>query len=185
MDLATNEKAQDAANVMGQDSLTNELKNSTDSPVNNGYIDQILAIAARGWPVFPCGTDKRPLIATGFHVASLDPVQIRTWWKVWPAALVAIPTGAVSGFDVLDVDVKNGQPGLASLAKLVETHGPLPTTLVAETRSGGFHYYFKHVEGARNSASKIAPGIDVRADGGYVIAPPSLGYRWIGQGVQS
>jgi len=183
--LHTNERPSPLVTVEGQDSLTNELDYSSQPAENNGYIEQILALAAKGWPVFPCGADKRPLIAGGFLKASLDPLQIRTWWATWPSALVGVATGAISGFDVLDIDVKDGQPGLASLAKLVETHGSLPATMVAETRSGGFHYFFKHVEGARCSAGKIAPGIDFRADGGYAIVAPSLGYRWISQGVQS
>ena len=82
------------------------------------------------------------------------------------APLVGFPTGKASGIDALDIDPKNGGdkwPGLAAL----------PATRTHRTRSGGRHYLFKHVEGVRNSQSKIAQGIDVRGEGGFVVAWPA------------
>ncbi len=172
----TNEKTRDGSNATGQDSHTNGPKNSRKSPEINGYIDQILEHAERGWPVFPCNSDKHPLIETGFHAASTDPVKIRSWWQRWPDALVAIPTGDVSKIWVLDIDCKNGVNGSETLEAMIEEHGFIPDTFRVQTRSGGFHLYFKNVEGLRNSAGKIGHGIDVRAQGGYVICPPSAGY---------
>jgi hypothetical protein len=83
---------------------------------------------------------------------------------------------------VLDVDPPHG--GEASLRQLVGEHGPLPATRSVISGSGGTHLYFAHPGGTiRNSAGALGPGLDVRGDGGYVIAPPSIhpsgaAYRW-------
>jgi len=106
-----------------------------------------------GLPRFPCTADKRPLTPNGFYGARVGADD-----SGWP--LVGIPTGKVSGIDVLDVDVE----GLDWL-KSVE----LPATRVHETRSGGKHLFWIHADGLRNSAGRIARGVDVRADGGYFI----------------
>jgi hypothetical protein len=148
-------------------------------------LDRALAYAASGKPVFPCGADKRPLTAHGFKDASTDPGMIREWWTRWPDALIGLPTGAWCW--VLDIDIKHGQPGAESLADLIRAHGQLPETRTAKTQSGGTHYYFQPVEAIACSAGYtkdgvphgVADGIDVRARGGYVIAPPSPGYEWI------
>ena len=124
----------------------------------------------RGWPVFPAAPgSKRPLTQNGFHDASVDPAQIEKWWDKWPDANVAIPTGAVSGLVVIDVDRKDGRDGAEAYINL-----GLPETLAINTPTGGMHAYFRHpgVE-VRNRANWL-PGIDIRGDGGYVIAPPSV-----------
>ncbi len=142
-----------------------------------------LAYAARGWRVFPlrsildgggcscrkeCSSPgKHPLINAWQDKATTDPVQVEVWWGKWPTANVGIATGAGSGIVVVDVDPRHGGDG--SLAKL-----DLPATYTVQTGGGGLHLYFQHPgREVRNSASEIAPGIDVRGDGGYVIAPPS------------
>ena len=76
-----------------------------------------------------------------------------------------LPTGAVSGIDVLDIDPRNGGEDW-----LKEAINSIPITRIHHTRSGGKHFLFRHADGVRNSAGKIAPGIDIRADGGYIIA---------------
>jgi hypothetical protein len=134
--------------------------------------DQLLAAAlvyaARGWPVFPVN-GKEPLTARGFKDASLDPAGIRAWFDCYPEAGVAIATGAVSGLVVLDEDTPHGGGGsLAQLSRLPETYTVL-------TGGGGKHYYFAHPgEPVPCSAGKLGPGLDVRGDGGYVVAPPSV-----------
>lgn len=100
----------------------------------------------------------------------MDAEHVRWLWRDFPGPLVCIPTGAVSGFAVLDVDPDHG--GCDWLHKQFDR---LPRTRVHETRSGGFHLLFRHKPGLRNSAGKIAPGVDVRADGGYVIWWPAAG----------
>lgn len=148
------------------------------------YPAHILALAERGWPVFPCGSDKTPLIKTGFLAASLDPEQIRKWWAQWPAALVGVATGAVSGITVVDIDTKDGKRGDINWQQMIGDNGPLPDTMQVESRSGGAHVYLKYVPGSRISQSKLAPGIDVRSDGGYIICPPSAGYKYINPGTE-
>lgn len=119
----------------------------------------------------------------GLTVASVDPATIEGWWRRWPSANLAIRTGAVSGLVVLDVDPGHG--GDESLEALLSDHGPLPPGTVVRTGSGGRHFYFGHPGGViRNDAGRrLGPGLDIRSDGGYVIAPPSshtsgTKYRW-------
>jgi hypothetical protein len=126
---------------------------------------------------------KHPRVAGGLTAASVDPATIERWWRRWPTANVAIRTGAVSGLIVLDVDPDHG--GDDSLDALLRDHGPLPPGAVVRTGSGGRHFYFAHPGGViRNDAGRrLGPGLDIRGDGGYVIAPPSrhtngASYRW-------
>jgi putative DNA primase/helicase len=148
-------------------------------------LEAALELAGRGTPVFPCRSKdqgqrkaKEPLIAGGFKNATTDPEQIREWWSKWPDAFIGMPTGEASGFWVLDIDVKR-EDGLATLAQLEAEHGKLPDTLTATTMNGGQHRYFRMSPGTTiQSRAGIAPGIDVRGNGGYVIVPPSPGYQW-------
>ena len=125
----------------------------------------------RGWPVFPCNSMKRPLTPRGFHDATTDEAQLQ-WW-CWDAALVAVATGRHSGLVVLDIDIRESGSGLDTLQMLgVNFH---PQTATAHTPSGGIHCFFAWPGyEVPNSASKIGPYLDVRGDGGYVIAPPSV-----------
>jgi predicted P-loop ATPase len=134
-----------------------------------------LRYAALGWPVFPC-TGKAPLIYNGFHGAVTDEKTIRDWWTKWPNANIGLATG--HKFFVFDVDnkkhEKQSQTGLESLEILESKHGKLPDTIQQITGSGGRHYLFAPYIGLRNSSSKVAPGIDIRGEGGYIIAEPSI-----------
>ena len=81
-----------------------------------------LAYAAHGWPVFPCNhIDKKPLTRHSFKDASVDPDQIRAWWKHYPEAMIGVPTGASTGIVILDVDqnIGKGKHGEASLKLLI------------------------------------------------------------------
>ena len=165
-----------------------------------------LAYAKRGWLVVPlhnpkqgvcscrkknCGSPgKHPRTEHGLKDGSKDQKQIWSWWEKWPDANLGILTGQESGLLVLDVD---GVDGKASLQELTGAHGSLPKTLCVKTgRTGtdgkrkGCHYYFRAPVGAaiRNSAGIVGKGLDIRADGGYVVAPPSLHpsgllYEWL------
>jgi hypothetical protein len=131
-------------------------------------------------PTFPCDVNKRPLTPNGFKDATTD-----DWTASYPhAAMTGMPTGATSGLFVLDLDVNKQtgeQIGEANLAALGIT---IPDgTPCVRTPSGGLHYYFLHHPGLKSTANKIASKIDTRADGGYVIVPPSNGYTWITSGV--
>ena len=133
-------------------------------------LSKALALAERGFLVFPCGANKRPTCKRGFHAAERDPDKVTGLFRRCGGELVGLPTGAVNGFDVLDWDPKNG--GAESIAAL---RPRLPQTREHRTRSGGGHLVFLHHPGIRNTAGKIAPGIDTRGDGGYVIWWPMHG----------
>ena len=112
----------------------------------------------------------------GFHDATRDPAEIKAQFGTPGAAMIGVPTGQGAGFFVVDLDVKNGGQGLEWLAA---NQHRLPRTRTHKTRSGGQHLLFQWPEGCtvRNSASRIAPGVDVRGNGGYIIAPPSPDYE--------
>lgn len=155
----------------------------TDARDNEAAAGTMLAAALdyalAGLPVLPLA-GKVPRNSNGLTGASTDVAVIAEWWRRWPDANVGIRTGAASGYVVLDVDLPDGA---ASLAELERRHGKLKTAQVL-TGSGGWHYWFKHPGGdLRNSASLLGPGLDVRADGGYAVAPPSVhesgnSYKW-------
>jgi bifunctional DNA primase/polymerase-like protein len=157
------------------------------------------AYAARGWAVLPlwwpaaggctCGRQECPsngkhplgdLVPHGLEQATTDQSQIVRWWTARSSANVGLRTGAVSGLVVLDVD---GPTGEASLRELAQRHGRFRAAW-ARTGSGGWHAYLSHPgQEVPNSASRLGPKLDVRGDGGYVVAPPSLHasgdrYRW-------
>jgi hypothetical protein len=134
-----------------------------------------LDYACNLWPVFPCDpATKQPLTANGFKDASLDEQQIRSWWARYPHAMIGVPTGPRSGMWVLDIDNGEGKDGNAALAALEAEHGVLPETAKVNTPSGGCHYYFKCNGLEVRNRGQLAPGIDVRGDGGYVIVPGSV-----------
>lgn len=166
--------------ALGQFSETaNDATSLAENPGISSTVNAVLSYASRGIPVFPCKPDKRPWTEHGFKDATTDEAQLRSWWNVYPGALIGLPTGEASGILALDIDTKNGARGEESLKALVAQHGQLPLTGVVRTRSGGRHFYFAAAPGVRNSQGKIGPGIDVRAEGGYIIAPPSPGYAFI------
>jgi putative DNA primase/helicase len=127
-------------------------------------LKKALVIGAKH-PVFPCGRDKRPLTKHGFKDATKDRATIEKWWGRWPTAMIGVPTGKVSGFFVVDVD-PDGTEWLEKKRKY------LPITRIHKTPRGQ-HLLFKYVPGAGCSTSKVAPGVDVRGDGGYIIWWPS------------
>jgi len=117
-------------------------------------------------------TGKHPRTKNGLNDATTDEATIRRWWKMWPAANIGLRTGAVSGLVVLDVDFLKG--GAESLADLEQSYHPLPQT-VQQLTGNGQHYLFAHPgQPVKNGVEDFAPGLDIRADGGYIIAAPSL-----------
>jgi hypothetical protein len=121
-----------------------------------------------------CGSPaKHPRVAGGVKTATTDLAQIESWWRKWPTANVAIRTGAASGLVVIDVDPDHD--GEISLTNLVRECGQVPEGRVVSTGGGGRHLYFRHPgTPVRNDVGRrLGPGIDVRGDGGYVLAPPS------------
>ena len=132
-----------------------------------------LAYAGDGTPVFPC-KQKKPITEHGFKDAVTDEDQIRRWWHRSPKANIGIPTGPASGLLVIDVD--RDRAGFRSLEELEAMYGKLPKTYTVRSGGGGVHFYFAHpagdpIKGARDRFG--LQGVDVKAAGGYVIAPPS------------
>ena len=119
-----------------------------------------------------CGRSagKHPRIAHGLKDASKNVATVKAWWAKWPDANIGLPTGSINGLVVVDVDGADGEASLQALP-------PLPETREASTgrEDGGRHKYFAYTgSDIRNDTGRrLGKGIDVRGDGGYVIAPPS------------
>jgi putative DNA primase/helicase len=149
--------------------------------------------AARGWHVFPVppGTKESHKSAkySGSRAwgATTRPDEIARDWARWPEANVGIVCGPKSGVLVIEADTADGHgvDGIGNLAELIRLNGELPDTIEAESPSGSRHIYFKWPEGEKilNSTSQVAPGVDVRGDGGMVVGVPSVkgdaSYRWL------
>lgn len=130
------------------------------------------------YKIFPC-SGKAPLTPNGFKDASSDPDQIRKWWKKWSNANIGVPCDHENGFWALDVDAKSG--GLESLENLEREHGKLTTHKVL-TGGGGYHFRYRYPQDAAIITKRIGKGLEIRADGAYIIVPPSLhksGKRYI------
>ncbi|OHV44935.1 bifunctional DNA primase/polymerase [Pseudofrankia sp. BMG5.36] len=157
--------------------------------------------ATAGWRVFVLGRSKRPvancqpckavapdhdhdrevcdcLTCHGFYAATTDPTRIAAMLAAIPDGLVAIRTGATSGLVIVDIDPAHG----GELDRALMT----PTATVA-TGGGGWHLYYTHPGKPVPSRPLPGhPGVDIKADGGYVVAPPSIHpatrrpYRWAG-----
>jgi hypothetical protein len=164
-------------------------------------LDAALFYVARfDWVVFPVrpGTKKSYKSAkySGGRRwgATNNPRIIERDFRRWPRANLGIPTGLENGFWVLEADTKKGHAvdGIAELRKLERKYGRLPKTLMAISPSGSLHYYFRWPKRGLvvvNSASKVAPGVDVRGEGGMVLAPPSVKkgvgvYKWLNWGTR-
>jgi hypothetical protein len=143
------------------------------------FLESALAYAELGYRVFPCAPDKKtPLTDHGFQDATSDVEQIERWWSQCPDANIAIPT---EGLLVVDIDGTNNAWLKDEPEKLLE----LAAAPISLTPRGGRHYIFRQPEGKhwRNSTGKLAKKVDTRADGGYIVVPPSIlavegAYRW-------
>jgi hypothetical protein len=136
-------------------------------------IDTARRYLARGWSVLPLrALDKRPLIVwEPLQSSRPSAEQVADWFSRWPDANIGIVTGEISNLIVLDIDPKHG--GDASLDRLERQFGPLPATIEVTTGGDGRHFYFAHPGGVLRSRTGLAQGIDLRGDGGYIVAPPS------------
>lgn len=151
-------------------------------------IDDVLGYAARGWRVVPVRPrTKHPCVDAWQDAATTGPDLIRSWWERWPDHGVGIVTGARTKLWVLDVDVATGKAGDDTLADLEAEHGTLPDTVEDQTGSGGRHLLFAWPTDGRvirnDAGRRLGPGLDVRGEGGQVIAPPSVhpngtAYAW-------
>lgn len=154
--------------------------------------EHALEYAERGWHVFPCNPlNKRPFVSCdldaegrkirgtgGVKKATVDPDQVRDWWQRWPRAMIGTACGPASGVWAIDPDAPKelGAPdGRANWAMLKAKYG-CPATHTHLTPGGGQHLLFKWRDDRpiTNSEETITgTGINVRGEGGYIIAPPS------------
>lgn len=158
---------------------------------------QAIEYSKLGWPVLPlhsvgrnhgcscqragCRSQaKHPYTEHGSKDASTDPALICQWWTQWPEANIGIATGSVSGLVVIDIDPRHG--GDESWAKFEAEHTPMSSLSVA-TGGGGRHIYYRCPGKSIPNKAGMLPGIDVRGEGGYIVAPYSIhvsgqAYRW-------
>ncbi|MBT3367837.1 MAG: DNA primase [Nitrospina sp.] len=157
---------------------------------NNNNLKYALRYAKQNWPVLPihsvmsgkcsCGkancssAGKHPMTRNGVKDATTDRRKIKEWFRRWPDFNIGIRTGIESDLIVLDVDPRNR--GIESLEKLIAEYGKLPLTIKVKT-GNGFHFYFRYPDLSKKfkCATNFAgyTGLDLKAQGGYVIAPPS------------
>ncbi|MBK6598544.1 MAG: AAA family ATPase [Proteobacteria bacterium] len=151
------------------------MKNSSTiaSEGPNKVLAEALRLAASGVPVFPCKADKSPRVSGGFKVASKDEGQISQWWRKWPNALIGVPTGAPSGLTGVDVDP------VGKIWLELNRDRLLPSVVHKSPR--GEHFLFEHVEGMRSRANAPVNGVDIRAEGGYVIWWPAHDHTFTGE----
>lgn len=156
-----------------------------DAMHRNDLPARALEYAQRGIPVFPCEPGgKRPATKHGFKDASTDPDVVAVWWRRVPTANIGTPTGL--SFDVYDIDGPEGvrtmwgtrQPFGGCLADRLTI-----TAHVTTPRPAGHHLYIPP-DPSRRNGQQVWPGIDIRARGGYVVVPPSVGengkeYQWL------
>ena len=161
-------------------------------------LQSALDLNQQGWLIFPLhdvvgggcsctspqcrSPGKHPRTSHGHKEATRDRARVAQWWSEWPNAGIATPTGKLAGIWVLDVDPRHG--GDASLAALVENYEALPGTLRVRTGGGGLHIYFTLPPGDHKWRKGIGRGLDVKAEGGYVVLPPTLHlsgrrYEWL------
>jgi putative DNA primase/helicase len=144
---------------------------TTEPHNSSSLLEAALRYGRKGFPVLPVN-GKHPLVKDWPDVATADPKQIREWWAKWPDANIGLVTGDRSGRFILDID---GTDGERSLAVLEDQHGgPLPETLEVSTGRGRHLYFQLHGLDIRNSSGDLAPGLDVRGNGGLAILPPSV-----------
>ena len=170
----------------------------------NNLLKTALEYASRGKKVHPvhalpngtcsCGhrdcnsPGKHPRTPHGFQDATTDWDQIKLWCAQWPDANIGMPTGRESGVVVLDVDPRNG--GTESFYKLQEKYGKIPDTTSQKTggqgsQGQGSHFIFEYPKGKSISSTANLNGyngIDIKADGAYILLPPSkteTDYSWV------
>ena len=149
-------------------------------------LEQALKYLDKGWSVIPTSpSDKKPLIAwKPYQQRRPTSEEVRKWWKLWPTANIGIVTGKVSGLVVVDVDA--GRGGAKSVLKIFDQK-EIESTLHAKTGGGGWHLYFNHPGVHVDNKVDLFQGVDIRGDGGYVVAPRSIHssgkrYEWTGNG---
>ncbi|NJA88064.1 hypothetical protein HCX48_02355 [Rhodocyclus tenuis] len=158
---------------------------------NKAVCAAALEYARMGFHVFPlhgikddgscaCGTPdckdagKHPFVKRGLKEATRDEQRIKDWFglNALDPRNVGIVTGEISGITVIDVDIADGKGGAESWHEATKEHGE-PQTLMAQTGSGGMHVFFKYNSALKTASNVLGKGVDVRNNGGYIVAAPS------------
>lgn len=147
--------------------------------MENSFLDAALAYAAQGYRVFPCRPGRKlPHTTHGRNDATTDEDQIRAWWEATPTANIGLVTDGL-----LVVDVDGGDNNWPTNPELAADLCNAPTSA---TPSGGRHHVYRQPAGReyRSTAGRLAEKVDTRANGGYIVAPPSTledgkSYQWI------
>ncbi len=152
------------------------MSDSTRKDSINNRLEQALSyLENQEWSTIPVGTDKKPLIEwKRYQNERPTKEEVTHWFTAYPIANIGIITGKISNLVVVDIDTRHGGDNKA-FNRI--------TTATAKTGGGGWHYYFLFEEDLQNQVG-IQKGIDIRAEGGYVIAPPSIHqsgkpYEWV------
>jgi hypothetical protein len=181
----TDQKIPDAADSVSGTAGEGSEENQTrlGQPSDDGPLRQLISLSEQGFKLFPL-VAKLKIPMADFHwkaQATCNAVQLNVWYESLRFCNWAARTGASAGFFALDVD---GERGCISLLNLMKNFGQLPETLTVITcRPAGRHLYFRYPEYGRqihNSQSTLAPGLDIRGQGGYVVIPPSISDKGIG-----
>lgn len=141
-------------------------------------IQEILELATRGYHLFPVGSHKRPATPNGHRDATTNQALLKKFFTGEVAfQSVGLACGE-SNLCVVDIDTKEGAEGYSAWVSLCDLYGmsKFPNTPIARTPSGGYHIYFRGLTSC--SISKLAPMIDIKSRGGYVVCPPTPGYVW-------
>lgn len=156
----------------------------TDTSETNAMLAAALDYAKRGFAVLPLKhpsvpgqrkPGKEPHTNHGSKDATTDAAQIRSWWKQWPTANIGIACGAPSGgLLALDLDAHGGPDGTDTLREWESKNGELPETLQALTGGGGVHLFYRTDKTFKNVACSDTLGVDIRSQGAYIVAPPSV-----------
>lgn len=159
------------------------MRKKSKGPSSGVLIKAAMDYGRLGWSVVPLQpNNNEPLVRWQVYQHRRPATtEIGDWFTRWPDANLAVVTGVVSALVVLDLNPR--QDGEASLARLARENGPVPETVEAQS-GGGRHLYFAHPGGIVPDRLDLAPGIDLRGDGGYLVAPPSVhasgaNYRWV------
>ncbi len=162
--------------------MEKEVSHSTKS--SRLYTEEVLKSALtyieHGFSVIPVMPDKKPFIEWGkFQKRKPTTDEIRQWLSKWPNAMIGIVTGQISGLFVVDCDT---QQGFDTVQELLPDSLEIPT---ARTPRGGWHFYFQYpTDSGLTVQAAIMPGVDIRGEGGYIIAAPSMNgngkcYEWL------
>jgi hypothetical protein len=144
-------------------------------------IEHAMAYLQKGFSIIPCGKDKKPLLEwKEFQHRKATPEEVQGWYEKNPDANIGIVTGAISGICVIDIDSEIGRENV--MPYLLQDDAYITPT--ANTPRGGSHFYFKCNDMEIGNNAGLIPGSDFRANGGFVIAPPSCNaqgklYEWV------